>query len=100
MARDGIPETGTGGTMTIIDELNAKIARAQASDRELARITGQTVGEMDADTTARDPTDTRRAWIVRRITSLQNSRDYADSERAAILTTEIDRLLDILGPRR
>jgi len=41
--------------MTIIDDLNAKIERDQASDRELSRITGLPVGEIDEDTTAPDP---------------------------------------------
>ena len=40
--------------MTIIDDLNAKIERDQASDRELSRITGLPVGEIDEDTTAPD----------------------------------------------
>jgi hypothetical protein len=41
--------------MSIIDQLNAKIERRQAEDREFARITGQTIAELDANTTARDP---------------------------------------------
>jgi hypothetical protein len=39
--------------MTIIDELNAQVARKRASDREIARIAGMTVEEYDTDTTAR-----------------------------------------------
>lgn len=38
-----------------LDRLNAQIARRQASDRELARITGQTVAQLDRDLTQRDP---------------------------------------------
>ena len=42
--------------MTIIlDQLNERIARLQASDIELAQLTGQTIEEFDADTTAPDP---------------------------------------------
>jgi hypothetical protein len=41
--------------MTIIDELDAKIARDRASDDEVARIAGMTPAEFDADTTAADP---------------------------------------------
>lgn len=40
--------------MTIIDELNAKIERDRASDREVAKLAGITVAELDADTTALD----------------------------------------------
>lgn len=43
--------------MNIVDELNARIERGKASDRELARITGQTIAELDADTTRPDPFD-------------------------------------------
>ena len=43
-------------TPTIIDELNAKVARDRASDDEVARIVGMTPEEFDADTTAADPT--------------------------------------------
>ena len=41
----------------IIDRLNARIARDQASDREVARLAGMTIEEFDADTTAPDPAD-------------------------------------------
>jgi len=44
--------------MTIIDTLNAKVARDRASDEELARIVGVTPAELDADTTAADPAPT------------------------------------------
>ena len=37
------------------DELD-KIARRQASERELARIVGMSIDELDADLTAPDPT--------------------------------------------
>jgi len=39
----------------ILDQLNERIARRQASDRELMRLTRQTIEEFDADTTAPDP---------------------------------------------
>jgi hypothetical protein len=48
--------------MTIIDDLNAKIARDRASDDEVARIAGVTPAEFDADTTAPDPTYPRAFW--------------------------------------
>ena len=38
----------------IVDRIAARIARDQASDREVARLTGQTIEEYDADTTAPD----------------------------------------------
>jgi len=37
-----------------------------------------------------------RIKIMRQITSLQNSRDYADEVEAQHLTRRIDRLLDVL----
>lgn len=43
-----------GEATAVLDRLNARVERAQTSDRELARIVGVTVEEMDADTTARD----------------------------------------------
>ena len=41
--------------MALIDDLARRIERGKASDRELARIAGQTIAEMDADTRAPDP---------------------------------------------
>ena len=38
----------------LIAKLNAKIEQGKASDREVARLSGMTVAEFDADTTARD----------------------------------------------
>ena len=43
--------------MTIILSSDPRLARRQASDRELVRITGQAIEEFDADTTAPDPRD-------------------------------------------
>jgi hypothetical protein len=40
--------------MTIIDELNARIERGKASDREAAKLAGMTIEEYDTDTTAVD----------------------------------------------
>jgi len=41
--------------MPIIRNLDARIARNQASDREVARLSGMTIEEYDADVTAPDP---------------------------------------------
>lgn len=41
--------------MEIIDRLNRQIEHQQASDREVARLTGLTIDEYDADTMAPDP---------------------------------------------
>jgi hypothetical protein len=43
--------------MTIVDELNAKVARDRASDDEVARLMGYTGEEMDADMTRLDHAD-------------------------------------------
>jgi len=41
-------------TADIIDTINARTEARRSSDRELAHITGQTVAELDADTTQPD----------------------------------------------
>ena len=43
-------------TTDLIDRLNTYCDRGRASDRKLARLSGQTIEEFDADTTAPDPT--------------------------------------------
>ena len=44
-----------------LEVLDRRTQQRRASDREVARLTGQTIAEYDADTTAPDPVDCQQA---------------------------------------
>ena len=62
--------------MPFIHQLNARIVRNQASDREVARLTGQTIAEYDTDVTAPDPLRDAAERMAQRLSFNAYCREY------------------------
>ena len=62
--------------MPLIDQLNARIVRNQASDREVARLSGMTIAEYDTDVTAPDPLRDAAERMAQRLSFNAYCREY------------------------